>query len=120
MRTIAKQIAAMFICLIAMLSVFSTVAYADWTGSFGGAGGSGTVGSGYWLEARVQRVACLVAWEIGGPPRVGPGWSLVAGCKAGSEVGSAPCNSPPGGGWRPGSWSPWELRRCDALRGIGL
>ena len=58
---IAKQIAAMFICLIAMLSVFSTVAYADWTGSFGGAGGSGTVGGGYWLEARVQRVACLMA-----------------------------------------------------------
>ena len=99
MRTIAKQIAAMFICLIAMLSVFSTVAYADWTGSFGGAGGSGTVGGGYWLEARVQRVACLMAWEMGGPPRTRPGWSLMAGCKAGSKVGSAPCNSPSGVWW---------------------
>ena len=108
----------LFICIIAMLSVFSTVAHASWTGSFGGAGGSGTVGDE--SETGVQRVACLVAWEMGGPPRVGPGWPLVAGCKAGSEVGSAPCNSSPGGGWRPGSWSPWELRRCDALRGIGL
>ena len=110
----------LFICIIAMLSVFSTVAHASWTGSFGGAGGSGTVGSGYWLEARVQRVACLMAWEMGGPTRVGPGWSLTAGCKAGSEVGSAPCNSPPGVWWTPGNWSPWELRRCDALRGMGL
>ena len=61
-----------------------------------------------------------MAWEMGGPPRVGPGWSLAAGCKAGSEVGPAPCNSLAGGWWGPGNWSPWELRRCDPLRGIGL
>ena len=75
----------LFICIIAMLSVFSTVAHASWTGSFGGAGGSGTVGSGYWLEARVQRVACLMAWEMGGPPRVGPGYLLGVGAGRGQR-----------------------------------
>ena len=66
MRTIAKQIAAMFICLIAMLSVFSTVAYADWTGSFGGAGGSGTVGNGFWSQ-QMQGIRITIMTPDGQP-----------------------------------------------------
>lgn len=65
-------------------------------------------------------MACCAAWEMGGPPRVGLWCCLIAGHRAGSKVGSAPCNSPPGVWWGPGNWSPWELRRCDPLRGIGL
>ena len=66
MRTIAKQIAAMFICLIAMLSVFSTIAYADWTGSFGGAGGSGTVGGGFWSQ-QMQGIRITIMTPDGQP-----------------------------------------------------
>lgn len=50
MRTIAKRATALFMALITMLSLFTTVAFADWTSSFGGTGNTGTVGGGYWNE----------------------------------------------------------------------
>ena len=34
---------------------------------------------------------------LGGPPRLAAGWLSAAGRKAGSNVGSAPCNPPPMG-----------------------
>ena len=58
----------------------------------------------------------------------GAGWPATAGAwlrvgavsKAGSKVGSAPCN-PPLMDWQsPGRLAPWGLRRSDGLRAIGF
>ena len=44
----------------------------------------------------------------------------MAGCRAGNKVGPAPYNSPLWVCVKVVSWSPWELCRFDALRGIGF
>ena len=77
MRTIAKRATALFMALITMLSLFSTVAFADWTSSFGGTGNTGTVGGGYWNEnMQGIRVVSSMA-ECGDGGRVARhGWSL--------------------------------------------
>ena len=53
------------------------------------------------------------------PATDGAGVVIGAGSRAGSEVGFAPCNSPPWGWWWLAALSPWELRRFDALQGVG-
>lgn len=50
MRTLAKRMTLMFILIVSMLSLFTTVAFGDWDSSFGGAGTGGAVGDGYWNE----------------------------------------------------------------------
>ena len=49
--------------------------------------------------------------------RGGP-WRL--GARRGQRLVPLHAIPSPGVWWRPGNWSPWELRRCDPLRGIGL
>lgn len=44
MRTIAKRATALFMAVATMLSLFTTVAFADWGASFGGSGSGGSVG----------------------------------------------------------------------------
>lgn len=66
MRAIGKRMLLLFICIIAMLSVFSTVAHASWTGSFGGAGGSGTVGNGFWSQ-QMQGIRITIMTPDGQP-----------------------------------------------------
>lgn len=60
-----------------MLSLFTTVAFADWDSSFGGGGAGGTVGGGYWNEnMQGIRVVSSMA-ECGDGGRVARhGWSL--------------------------------------------
>ena len=78
------------------------------------------------IAARWGRFFCcsecgLLCGLGNGWPATGGAWVLAGSrCKAGNKVGFAPCNSLAGGWWGPGNWSPWELRRCDPLRGIGL
>ena len=66
MQAIGKRMLLLFICIIAMLSVFSTVAHASWTGSFGGAGGSGTVGNGFWSQ-QMQGIRITIMTPDGQP-----------------------------------------------------
>ena len=49
--------------------------------------------------------------------RGGP-WRL--GARRGQRLVPLHAIPSPGVWWGPGNWSPWELRRCDPLRGIGL
>lgn len=61
-----------------------------------------------------------MAWEMGGPPRLGPGYLLGVGAGRGQRLVPLHAIPSPVVWWGPGNWSPWELRRCDPLRGIGL
>ncbi len=66
MRTITKRATILFICILAMLSLFSTVAFAGWDASFGGGGAGGTIGTGFWNEER-QGIRITILTPSGEP-----------------------------------------------------
>ena len=77
MRTIAKRATILFMMVAMLLSLFSTVAFADWDSSFGGGGAGGTIGSGFWNDERqgIRVVSSMAVCGDGG--RVARhGWSL--------------------------------------------
>lgn len=69
-----------------------------------------------WISSSKRRIVLLTTRRPAtGEAEAGDG----AGSKAGLAVGSAPCNSLAGTLAQPSAVCPWELRRFDALRGVG-
>ena len=66
----------------------------------------GKIGKKYFYVLKVALWECR---RLGGPPRLGPGWSLLPGRRAGLKVGFAPWQFPADRLRSGGSWSPWEL-----------